>query len=249
MRIAVATLCVGENFKKKMYHAHKSLIEYCKINGYDLITDESVIDHTRSIPWSKLLLIMKYLPNYDYIVWIDADAMILDQTQRLEDKIALMESYPLMVSQPDSTINTGVIFAKNVPETYTFIMTVYNQTKYVLNEYYGNFEQDAYQAVLNENIDDMAKYCLVLPFEQHTKIQSYLRFLQPDSFILHLAGFRGDELTWVVTQLFKQLYPLQLEDEDSERYIKRREWYKTNIVDAIPRFYNIGPFEIIGQPK
>lgn len=245
MKIAVLTLAVGEEFKRKVHYANLSLQEYSKKHGYDYIDDSTICDHTRPIPWSKILLIMRYLPTYDYVVWIDADAMILDLEQKLEDKIQLMNDKLIMVGMLDSCINTGVMFVKNDPMSYIFLMTLYNQTQFVSNKYYGNFEQDAFQYMLEKDIDNMAKYIHILPEDMHLSIQSFLRNLTSKSFILHLAGFREERLNWTVSGLFKRFYPLQREDETVEHYQSRIEWFNTHLPGAIERFYNTDPFSII----
>ena len=52
------------------------------MHGYDYIDDESVYDNTDYHGLKYYLY--KNISNYDYIVWIDADAMIMDNTQKLE---------------------------------------------------------------------------------------------------------------------------------------------------------------------
>ena len=49
---------------------------YADLHGYDLIVDEDIVDKSRPASWSKLLAMRKYLPNYDFVLYIDIDTII-----------------------------------------------------------------------------------------------------------------------------------------------------------------------------
>lgn len=86
--IAILTFCVGADYKKAMEPGLQSKREYAKRHGYDFHTDgEDVWDRDMPIPWSKFNFILKYLDQYDYIFWSDADAIILNQSLKLEDHV------------------------------------------------------------------------------------------------------------------------------------------------------------------
>lgn len=240
--IAVLTLAIGENFRKKVYYAHLSKIEYCKKYGYDFIEDESVLDTTRPIAWSKILLIKKYLHLYDYVVWIDADAMIMDLEQKIEDKLPLMGDKQIMVINLDGIINTGVIFIKNDIKSALYMDNIYTQTEFINH---GNWEQTAFIHVYENNIENLRE-CVEIKggeFEKH--IQSDLRNYVPGNFILHLAGWRQDYLSWTFNKVFERFYPLKREDENEEHYTDRMNWIKNRSVESIKEFYLTSPYAII----
>ena len=127
------------NLQAKIYYAHKSKVEYCAKHGYDLIDDESVYDTDRPVAWSKILLMKKYLPNYDYVAWIDADAMILNFGHRLEDKLSLLNGRDVCVTTVQNTINTGVMLMKNTRASARLLDLIYEQTEYTNS---GNWENN-----------------------------------------------------------------------------------------------------------
>lgn len=87
-KIAILTFCVGADYKKAMEPGLASKRAYAARHGYDFHTDgEDVWDRSRPIPWSKFNFILKYLDDYDYLFWSDADAIILDQEQLLETQV------------------------------------------------------------------------------------------------------------------------------------------------------------------
>jgi hypothetical protein len=87
-RIAIITLCVGADYKRDMEPGLQSKREYAEKHGYDFLCGgEDVWDRDKPIPWSKFHFILKYIDNYDYLFWSDADAIILRQDLRLEDHV------------------------------------------------------------------------------------------------------------------------------------------------------------------
>jgi glycosyltransferase involved in cell wall biosynthesis len=63
--------------------------EYCDKHGYTLISEEVDIDYYAGFhpTWIKILLLLKYINEYDYVVWIDADCVVTDVSIKLEDLI------------------------------------------------------------------------------------------------------------------------------------------------------------------
>jgi len=86
--IAILTFCVGADYKKAMEPGLNSKRIYATRHGYDFHTGgEDVWDHDKPIPWSKFHFILKYLDQYDYLFWSDADVILLNQDLRLEDHV------------------------------------------------------------------------------------------------------------------------------------------------------------------
>ena len=57
---------------------------YADLHGYDLIVDLDVVDKNRPTSWSKLLAMRKYLPDYDLLLYVDIDTIIMNPEKRLE---------------------------------------------------------------------------------------------------------------------------------------------------------------------
>jgi lipopolysaccharide biosynthesis glycosyltransferase len=87
-RIAILTFCVGADYKKAMEPGIASKRAYAAKHGYDFLCGgEDVWDRDRPIPWSKFNFIRKYLDEYDYLFWSDADVIILNQDLPLETQV------------------------------------------------------------------------------------------------------------------------------------------------------------------
>lgn len=223
MKIAICTLAIGNEYKKVVEPSQNTKRLYCEMHGYDYIDDESVYDNTRPIPWSKILLIQKYLANYDYIVWIDADAMIMDNTQKLEDKILLMEGKDIMCIEHFNDINTGVLFVKNTEYSHAFMSRLYSKKEFIN---FPNWEQDAFIHMYKTE-EKITDHVIILSFHYERQIQDYWFSFQPYcSFILHYAGYRG-KLKELARDINRDC-PLRLENEVEGSYLFRMNWHKNH---------------------
>ena len=146
MKNAIITMYHGEKFKNDTKYARQTLINYCLKHGYDFIEDESLTsEHDREIQWTKILLVQKYLQYkkedkdknyYDYLVWVDADIIILNPEKTIESFIdRLMNGKEIMYSKdPFGWVNNGVIFIKNTKKVLDFFTESWNHTNEICRE-------------------------------------------------------------------------------------------------------------------
>ena len=87
-KIAILTFCVGADYKKAMEPGLASKREYARRHGYDFHEGgEDVWDRSKPIPWSKFHFILKYINDYDFLFWSDADVIVLNQERMLETQV------------------------------------------------------------------------------------------------------------------------------------------------------------------
>lgn len=230
MKIAVLSLAIGDLYKKAVYPSQQTKMTYCMRHGYDYIEDDSVYDETRPIAWSKILLIRKYLPKYDYVVWIDADAMIMDLSQKIEDKLELMNGKDMMVLSDWQMINTGVIFAKNTVQVIEFLDAWYTKTDFLKSH---NWEQDALVNIHSTGSDNVHNVLHVNSHRYEAQIQSYIFAYKKGHFILHLAGYRSNKQERIERLAYdlKRYCPIRCSFDTDETYKKRLEWLNNGGLD------------------
>lgn len=132
MKIGIVSFAVGREFKKIVRSGIESKKKYCKIQNYDLLDNVlSVMDKKRAPNWAKLPLILKHMSNYDWLVWIDADTIIMNPTIRLEKFLkeakVTKKHHLLLTRDPRGSINTGMFFVRNSPWSRSFLKKVYQQ--------------------------------------------------------------------------------------------------------------------------
>jgi hypothetical protein len=162
-------------------------------------------------------------------VWIDADAMIMDPTQKLEDKIALMDGKDLMVISDFYQINSGVIFVKNTLRAMQFIDAWYNKPGHINSQ---DWEQSALIDMYKNNLDGAKEVLKVNTFEVEQYIQVYWFSYRPGYFILHFAGHRGDHVGQLHDNV-RRYCPVRMSNDTDERYVQRMEWLKGEVINYI----------------
>jgi hypothetical protein len=101
---------------------------YCDKHGYTLVTGNDAIDPSRPAAWSKLLAIEKYLPQFDYVFYIDMDVVIMRMDQRLETFIGIAsgtKKIDFIMTADWNGPNTGVFFVKNSGWSLWFLRTAW----------------------------------------------------------------------------------------------------------------------------
>ncbi len=87
--IAVVSIAIGDSYYEQVKLGIENKHVYCEKHGYDFIFTEETLDHSRHPYWQKILLTLKAMenPQYQWVVWIDADTLIMDLSTPLEDFI------------------------------------------------------------------------------------------------------------------------------------------------------------------
>lgn len=99
--------------------------QYCEKFGYTYICYRERINPALIPTWNKLIAVRENLARFDWVFWLDADALIVNPTQRIEDIVAPYESgKDMLFSSDDCGLCAGVFFAKNTPWTDRFLESV-----------------------------------------------------------------------------------------------------------------------------
>lgn len=125
---AIVTIAVGDEYKEKVRLGTENKAFYCQKHGYDFIYSEELQDPSRDIYWSKIPLMQKTLENssYKWVVWMDADTVIMNTDIPLEDLID--DKYEFIIGKDWNGINAGVFFNKNSEWSHSFLRDVYERT-------------------------------------------------------------------------------------------------------------------------
>ncbi|GBG16349.1 Xyloglucan 6-xylosyltransferase 1, partial [Hondaea fermentalgiana] len=116
---------------------------YASHHGYDLLIGDAEIDPSRPAPWSKLTILQKHLPDYDYMVWSDADAIFMNMSIAIED--LLDGSHELFFAEDVASINSGVFIIHNSEWSLWWLKECWDQTWLVTGRHPFLYEQRAMQ--------------------------------------------------------------------------------------------------------
>ena len=135
-RIAIVTLG-DEKVRDWNSVSFPNKAKYCADHGYDFIGLSRSLDTNRAPGWSKVLLLLEHLNDYDYLFWSDTDSLIVEPSVRLESLLTPDKDFVIcMGGIPNChwSINTGEFFIRNTPWSHSFLHTVWNH-EFLVNNY------------------------------------------------------------------------------------------------------------------
>lgn len=122
-KIAIVTL-FDKNYEKVAEISIPNKIKYAKKHGYDFLYYNKSIDLSRPPQWSKVKAIEYTLHDYDWVWWIDIDALIMEFDVKLESIID--ENYDIIfTANKFSYLSNGSSFFKNTEITKKFLKDCY----------------------------------------------------------------------------------------------------------------------------
>ena len=136
MKIAVVTW-YNDNVKEYADINYSINKKYCETHGYDMIKS-NVVRTEFTATWERFPLLINHIFEYDYVMWIDSDAIFLKDSPPI---INIINKYPdeLFIfssdvdSLCDNDINAGVIIVKSSPHSCRILKEMY--TNPILTRY------------------------------------------------------------------------------------------------------------------
>jgi len=147
MKIAIATIAVGLPFRGACSEGTQTKRAYCKKWGYDFVYETRARDETRPVSWSKIKLIQAILAQYDWVFWIDADTLIMDDSISANSLIDQDSSF-LICEDAVGMINAGVFLVKNTSLMHELLADIYRREEFI---HHGHWEQAALCQILTED--------------------------------------------------------------------------------------------------
>lgn len=208
--IAVLTIASGGDYQKCVKLGTDSKRDYCQKHGYDFIFCEAQVDPSRSIYWSKLLLALQVLETdaYQWIVWLDADTIIMNQDIPLEDIID--KNVNFSIGKDWNGINSGVFYLRSCEWSRQFLTDVYSRTD-CLSHHWP--EQIAMAREIEEN-PEYGPLVKIVPQRlfnsyPHETSSSLASTYQPGDFLIHFASIHDHGY---LLSLFQKYAPKAVND-------------------------------------
>eukprot|EP00752_Nemacystus_decipiens_P009496 g8490.t1 len=141
---------------------------YAALHGYDvIIATADDIDRSRPAAWSKLLVLQKHLGSYDYVIFVDIDAFIMNPAFKLEWIVDVAEMQKetgrpdawgagresdLIVTQDWNGPNSGVILIRNTDFSRWLLQEWWDQKQFVHGDFPFQYEQRAMHFLLQTEV-------------------------------------------------------------------------------------------------
>ena len=189
---------------------------YADIHGYDLIVDEDIVDRSRPTSWSKLLAMRKYLPEYDFLFYMDIDTIVMNPEKRLEDIVDF--NFDQVLAADKNGVNCGMWMVRNTPWMLWFVDELWAQEQLVAPKNVWNmlfkYEQRAFHHLYASQIWRKVVKGPIYPkantVRARTKVvnacvfNSQPAFYEPGDFVVHLAGLKGTVKCMWFSHYYKQ---------------------------------------------
>lgn len=179
--------------------------KYCDLHGYDLIVKNERKLPNRQQQWECIPTVLDLVNEnkYDYIVWIDADAVFrLNHTNfnLLDEYISDNEDKHFILSADVpgyDIINTGIFIVKSNDYTRSVLENIIHSECEECNKYneFGH-EQECMCHLYKTNLHDFNQNTAILPvgsLQSWHKANSNIDKEYDDSMVLHLAGVSSDK--------------------------------------------------------
>ncbi|KAF8934464.1 hypothetical protein BGZ47_010357 [Haplosporangium gracile] len=170
--------------------------DYADKHGYDFVARAAEFaqeEHRgRRLVWGKIGAIQKVLPHYEWLFWMDMDAIIADLDKDLRDIIRFAEQaklkdggdeVSLIVARPnaDKKLNAGVMLIKNTEWSRAFFAEVQTRDPWY---YKSSYEQAAIWEVMGEPKWSSGVY--LYNGDDHT-MNTFPKLYAKDDFVIHFA--------------------------------------------------------------
>ena len=151
--------------------------KYCENMGYTFIFSNKRFLHDRHPAWEKIQLCLNTLETnkYDYIFWIDADAVFnFKSNQKLEHYIDRYPNKDIIFSKDRNTYvninNTGVMLIKNTDYSKNFLKLILNSKECNKFFNYRYWEQDCIDIFYKNNHKNLKENSISIDYG---KLQSF----------------------------------------------------------------------------
>lgn len=180
-----------KNYGEINYEINK---KYCEKYNLKLILSNEKRLNNRHPAWERLPLLLDHILNFDYLIWIDADAFFYYDANNIIDIINKNSNVNFIFSTDISNdivcnnVNTGIFIVKNCQYSMDFLNRwLYDEDLYKNNHYPFWWDQGVLIDMFDQNILNIKENCIQLEYGilQH--------FYENDklvnkSYVYHLAG-------------------------------------------------------------
>ena len=138
-RKAIVSLGAGPQ-ERLLGLAARSFRPYAKRHGYDLHLHTEGVDDSRPLPWSKVRLLQRLQDDYDLLLWLDADLVIVDQRVDLAAELDPARFLGLVEHEVGGGRfpNSGVMALQTGPACRAFLEDVWAQEDLVDHQWWEN---------------------------------------------------------------------------------------------------------------
>ena len=208
MRVAVV-MFYDDNVKEYGDINYQINRHYCETYNLELIHSNEKVYTDRHSAWERLPFLLKHLDNYDYLIWIDADAYFYKDAGNVIDLIQKTPDTHFIFSNDfgNENVNTGFFIIKNTPYSIEFLRKwAYDEYFYKHNPYPKWWDQGVLIDMMNQNILDIQNNSVSYEYGQLQHFhQDELSQFSKKPYVFHMAGKSYQERVHLSKEYYARL--------------------------------------------
>lgn len=196
MKLTIVTLC-DDNHREIADATASTFEKFSQKSGINFIRHTSKIDPTLHVFWNKFPLVLRELPINDWVMWVDADIMVINYDYDLVGLIKSFRDKNFLVSTDSNGLCTGAFFLRNCSWSYEFLRTLlflgelFDEKSMTYNEGKLNVFSDQNPVkVLVENWKSVKECTGFIP---ESEIMGATSKFNPKAFAYHFWANNGDK--------------------------------------------------------
>lgn len=166
--------------------------KYCEKYNLQLIKATNKKYKNRHSAWERLPLLLEHISNFDYLIWIDADAFFYIDSSNITDIIDKNINFIFSKDIGNKNINSGFFIVKNSEYSIEFLKKwAYDEELFKINPFPVWWDQGVLIDMYNKNILDIQNNCIEYEYGvlQHFNKNDKL----DKTYVYHLAGKSHEE--------------------------------------------------------
>jgi len=182
--------------------------KYCQKYNLDIIVSHQKKYPSRYSAWERLPLVLKHLTNYDYLIWVDADAFFYPNAGNILSVINDNPAVDFIFSKDigNQNINSGIFIVKNTAYSKIFLEKwAYDEQLYKNNPFPGWWDQGVLIDMFNQNLLNIKEHSIEY---EYGCLQDFYEREMPSKnpYIYHMAGSSNFIRYTVSKQYYDKIY-------------------------------------------
>lgn len=142
-RRAICSLALGMHSHLQAV-ASPTLVAYAKRWKWDVVLSSENLANDRPPAWAKVRLMQQLLDEYEMILWIDSDALIVELDRDIMAELPQTNSDIYLVEHaqaaPENAVvpNSGVLLLRRSPYTADFLKRMWDMTEFIEHNWWEN---------------------------------------------------------------------------------------------------------------
>lgn len=138
----ICSMATGRH-RELLAQSAPTIAAYAARHGWSVVLTSEDLEPSRPASWSKVKLIQELMPQYDYVFWVDADAIIVDLDRDLlaevgDDADAWFARHPQAYDADAAVLNAGVFLVRSSTFAEELLQAMWSAEQFIDHNWWEN---------------------------------------------------------------------------------------------------------------